>query len=245
LTQTGTLRPPTSFFVNRDTLFDTLGFEPLDPHVTDIRIPADVYVDCLRQFDVHRSDGSIRVEGDVHFAFLTPEPAFEDTDLADRMLQDGLLSARFLASLSMTDFTNPVFSNRRAKLLRYVPEEISGTDHGTLLEQQFVQALTTAIVDRAGSAANENSPEREFLANWNAPNIAASAVERLTLYFEALQAGRLNSDVIEGWFRLAEYRRRRFRDSDLAEFDLTTPRTNIPEDAAPLRMTVLGRVEAE
>ena len=38
-------------------------------------------------------------------------------------------------------------------------------------------------------------------------------------------------------------RRRRFRDRPLAEFKLTTPRTNIPDDAPALRMNVQGRAE--
>ena len=50
-------------------------------------------------------------------------------------------------------------------------------------------------------------------------------------------------DVVDGWFRLMEHRRRRFRRRPLAEFSLTTPRTNIPEDAPPLRMTPQGRAE--
>jgi hypothetical protein len=52
-----------------------------------------------------------------------------------------------------------------------------------------------------------------------------------------------NLDIVDGWFRLAEYRRRRFRRRPLAEFNLTTPRTNISENAPPLRMTLQGRVE--
>ena len=47
-------------------------------------------------------------------------------------------------------------------------------------------------------------------------------------------------DIVDSWFRLAEYRRRRFRRRRLAEFNLTTPRTNIPEDAPPLQMTQQG-----
>ena len=88
-----------------------------------------------------------------------------------------------------------------------------------------------------------DSPEREFLSNWDTADYEAAFIQRITDYFLALKAGMADPDVVDGWFRLAEYRRRRFRRRPLAEFALTTPRTNIPEDAPPLRMTPQGRAE--
>ena len=58
-----------------------------------------------------------------------------------------------------------------------------------------------------------------------------------------MQAGATDPAVVDGWFRLLESRRRRFRRRPLAEFSLTTPRTNIPENAPHLRMNLLGRAE--
>jgi hypothetical protein len=124
-----------------------------------------------------------------------------------------------------------------------VPEELSGTNPGEALEARFVDALR-AVVSAGGNAADQvDSPEREFLANWDTPDYEAAFIQRLTAYFLALKVGVADPDVVDGWFRLAEYRRRRFRRRPLAEFSLTTPRTNIPEDAPALRMTPQGRVE--
>jgi hypothetical protein len=243
LTDDAKLRPPLGFFINRDTLFDTLGLVPDDPAVAVVEIPGALYLECLRRYDVHRSDGDIRVEGDSHFAFLTPEPAFEDTHLVDTMVHGGLLTRRFAACLSMTDFANPVFSSRRASLLRYVPLEVSGASPGEELERQFVETLKAAISRGEHGASRLDSPEREFLSNWITADETVF-VASITDYFRALQAGTADADVVDGWFRLAEYRRRRFRGRRLAEFALTTPRTNIPETAAPLRMSPKGRVEA-
>jgi hypothetical protein len=243
LTGASLLRPPLSFFLNRDTLFDTLGLVPDDPGVADIAIPGRLYLACLQRYDVHRSDGNIRIAGDSHFAFLTPEPAFEDTHLVDAMVQAGLLTTRFVACLSMTDFPNPVFSRRRAALLRYVPEQLSGTNPGAALEARFVDALR-AVVSVGGNAADQvDSPEREFLANWDTPDYEPTFIQRITDYFLALKAGMADPEVVDGWFRLAEYRRRRFRRRPLAEFALTTPCTTIPEDAPPLQMIPRGRAE--
>jgi hypothetical protein len=243
LTDNSILRPPLSFFINRDTLFDSLGLVPDHPAVADIRIQGRLYRECLKRFDVHRTDGRIRVEGDSHFAFLTPEPAFEDTHLVDASLQAGLLTPRFVASLSMTDFTNPVFSSRRAALLKYVPKEIRGPNVAENLENQFVEKVTAAIEGGENNAQHENSPEREFVANWKTADFEASFIKLITQYFQALQQGMADEAVVDGWFRLVEHRRRRFRRRRLAEFSLTTPRTNIPEDAPALTMTRLGKAE--
>lgn len=235
------LRPPLSFFINRDTLFDTLGLVPGDPVIAEIVIPGRLYRDCLRRYDVHRSDGSMRVEGDVQFAFLTPEPAFEDTQLAEAMIRKGLLSKRFLAALSMMDFSNPVFSGRRAALLHYVPEEARGADPPATMEAEFVEALRKAIAGGANGTDRPDCPEQEFLVNWETPDFENAFIARITAYFAALRSGMADPDVVDGWFRLAEFRRRRFRRRPLAEFALTTPLTNIAGDAPPLRMNEEGR----
>jgi hypothetical protein len=237
------LRPPLSFFLNRDTLFDALALVPDDPAAADITIPGGLYQHCLQRYDVHRSDGTIRVEGDSHFAFLTPEPAFEDTHLVDAMLQGGLLTPRFVACLTMTDFPNPVFSGRRAALLRHLPGEAGGASPAEDLETRFVAALRAAVSAGDGGADRADSPEREFLSNWDTEDHEDVFVRRITEYCLALRAGAADPEVVDGWFRLAEYRRRCFRHRPLAEFTLTTPRTSIPEDAPPLRMTVQGRAE--
>ena len=116
---------------------------------------------------------------DSHFAFLTPEPAFEDTHLVDAMVQGGLLTPRFVACLSMTDFPNPVFSGRRAALLGYVPEELSGTNPGEGLE--VLRRCTPGGGVRGRNAAYQvDSPEREFLANWDTPDYEATFIQRLS-----------------------------------------------------------------
>jgi len=236
------LRPPLTFFINRDVLFDALGLEPADGTVSDISIEGRLYRQCLTRYDVHRTDGNIRIDGDAHFAFLVPEPAFEDTHLVEALLQAGLVSERFVGSLAMTDFSNPIFSPRRAALLRYVPEQAAGARPGDDLESRFVAAVRDAVSAGRDGASDIASPEREFLSNWDAAN-KVEFVRRITAYLKALQDGAMDFKVVDGWFRLAEYRRRQFRARPLSEFQLTTPRTNIPEHAPALRMNAQGRAE--
>ena len=238
------VRAPLSFFVNRDILFDAIELELPDPEVTSVVIAGGLYRACLKRYDVHRTDGGIRIEGDVHFAFLTPEAAFEDTDLAAQMLTAGLLTRRLLLALTMTDFTNPVFSPRRARLLRYVPPQITAQEHaGRALEASFGEALDHAARDDEDGAGAAHSAEREFLELWNASDLEALAIERIAAYFHALQSGATDLAIVDGWFRLAEHRRRRFRERKLSEFALTTPRTNIPANAPALRMSPSGVAE--
>ena len=243
LTDATPVRPPLSFFLNRDTLFDTLALEPQDVGVADIAVPGSLYRRCLQRYDVHRSDGAIRIEGDSLFAFLTPEPAYEDTQLVDTMVREGLLSPRFVACLSMVDFTNPVFSERRAALVSYAPPDGSGIRSGDELEARFVATVGKAVASDEHGAGRADSPEREFLANWQIADHKRVFIGRITDYFKALRSGMVDADVVDGWFRLAEYRRRCFRKRPLAEFALSTPRTNIPLSAPALRMTLQGRAE--
>lgn len=241
LTHEAALRLPLSFFINRDTLFDTLALVPDDSEIGHIEIAGRLYLDCLKRYDVHRWDGSMRIEGDSHFAFLVPEAAFEDTDLVDTMLQAKLLTPHFVACLAMTDFPNPVFSKRRPALLRYVPGDIDGARPAQALESQFVNAVRDAVREGRHGADQSGSPEREFLRNWD--QTKAAFIDRINDYFLALKQGATDPEVVDGWFQLAEYRRRRFRGRRLAEFKLTTPCTNIPSTATAWRMTRGGRAE--
>jgi hypothetical protein len=237
----GQLKPPLSFFINRDILFDTLDLSPDDADAAAIAAPAEHYLACLARYDVHRTDGRMRVEGDTHFPFMTPEPAFEDTELATQLIAEGMLSARFVACLTMVDFPNPVFSKRRATLLAYVPERVEGGDLAAAFETAFVAAVAIAIADRRSPAAQPGSPEREFLSNWATPNHEMAFRDRITAYLAALRAAATDADAVDGWFRLAEHRRRLFRGRPLAEFDLTTPQTSIPLNAPALAMGLDGR----
>jgi hypothetical protein len=144
----------------------------------------------------------------------------------------------------MTDFCNPVFSMRRAALLRYVPAVANGPKPAETLVRQFIASLEAAITNNQHGASDPDSPEQEFLANWRTDQWPAAFSQRISDYCQALRAGADSPAVVDGWFQLLEYRRRCFRRRPLAEFALTTPRTSIPADTPPLRMTAQGRAES-
>jgi hypothetical protein len=178
-------------------------------------------------------------KGDTFFAFLVPEPAFEDLDVLSQLLRRKILTPRFAACLLMVDFPNPVFSTRRQRLMRYVPGRSRLTDGGSNLPSAMVAAIEEAMSDPP-----PGSPEGEFLAGWRLPETGWKAAfeRRIERYFEALRARANTEEGFDGWVRLADSRRRQFRGRPLAEFGLTLPTTNIPKDAPFLEMNEDGTV---
>jgi hypothetical protein len=225
---------PLTFFFNSDTLLNTLELEP------DIAVPqvdAGLYRDCLTKFEVAVTDGNYRFAGDTHFVFVVPEPAFEDQTIVSSLITSETISRKLAACLLMVDFCNPIFSARRAALMKYVPQTAACGGTGDL--PSFVAAVT-----ESASALPPGSAEAEFLTNWELPDNGWQHVfEKRIEDFMGKIADRLTSAVgVQDLFRLAESRRREFRKRPLAEFRLTTPVTNIPESAALLQLTADGRV---
>lgn len=229
---------PTTFFLNTEALLDIVG---LDPEIAPISVPGNLYRESLARYEFALTDGSFRLPGDTFFAFLVPEPAFEDVDVLEGLLRRRLVSARFAACLLMVDFPNPVFSTRRSRLSAYAPASaMVATGTGGVasdLEERFVDAVRA-------SAPESGGPEAEFLANWGLPvdTWQATFTARIKAYFVALAAAASTEAGFDGWVRLAESRRRLFRRRPLAEFRLTLPMTNIPEDASALEMHADGTV---
>ena len=168
------LRPPLSFFLNLDTLFNTLELIPEDrrrhrhrhPRRTLPPLPRTLRRAPLRRLDPRR--GRCRTSPSS-----PPSPPLKTRTSSKCRVQAGLLTRRFVACLTMTDFYNPVFSERRAALLRYAPEEASGPNPGEALEARFVEAVREAVEADADGAGRPDSPEREFLVQ-----LATSKISR-------------------------------------------------------------------
>jgi hypothetical protein len=237
-----TLTLPTTFFLNTEALLDQIG---LGPDIAAIRVNGRHYRESLVRYDFALSDGRYRQPGDTFFAFLVPEPAFEDLNVLAMLLDKRIVSRRFMACLLMIDFPNPILSARRKQLMRYVPETCSLLAAGGGLRSDL-QDLFVAALDGSAAASDAQSVEAEFLANWRLPENAweREFERRLETYFAALKAKSQTAEGFDAWVRLAESRRREFRSRPLEEFRLTTPTTNIPENAAALEMRADGSVGA-
>jgi hypothetical protein len=230
------LKLPVTFFVNSDALLNRL---EIDADITHVTVAGSLYHDSLREFDFALRQGAFQQSGDTHFAFLVPEAAYEDLAVLDRLLKHGVVSPRLAACLFMVDYPNPIYSPRRQALARHVPASAGRTATGWNLEAALV-----ANIQAVSAGLPADSPEREFLSYWDLGDGSWKPhfQQLIESYFAALQR-RANSR--EGFFdfvRLAESRRRQFRRLPLAEFDLTVPRTNIPENSPNQFMRADGMI---
>jgi len=196
-------------------------------------VAGDVYVSSLQTFDVRLEDDHDKVvrKGDTHFAFVIPERAFEDQVVLQKALQVGLVTPRLAASLLMTDFPNPVFSDRRAALLAHVPAKAVVKDKKSTFSQEMADAILAAAEN-----ASAGSPEHEFAERWNVGDDFVKPFNALLAkYYTAVKAQLDTQAGFDDYFRLAESRRDRVRDMPIFENNLLFARTNIPSAARTMQ----------
>jgi hypothetical protein len=224
--------PPT-FFVDSECLSNILGLQS-PPAFT---VKGGIYAKCLDKFQVRVEDGNGFVrKGDTHFCFLVPERSFEDQVALRHAVEIGLLSKRLAASLLMVDPWNPVFSARRAALLRHVPATAKIVKGKSSFSQEMVGAILAAA-----AVGPPGAPEAEFAQRWKAgPQFKGPFNKLLGDYYKAVTAKLRTQAGFEPYFKLAETRRRTFDEMPISEFALLLPKSNI--GPAPLRMLSDGRV---
>ncbi|MEY9387533.1 hypothetical protein ABIF93_005790 [Bradyrhizobium japonicum] len=232
------LRLPTTFFIASDLLLDELA---IPASISKPKTQASFYLDALKRHGVKLKDGSFQLDSDVHFAFAVPEQAFEDRLVVRALLSNNVLSRKQAACLLMVDFPNPIYSQRREMLLRYVPASIA-SDGGAEFDKSFFASI------RDSTAASEAaSPEAEILGLYSQPDDGWETVfaRRIEDYWKALQARLQTEDGFDDLFRLSESRRRQFRKSPLAEFGLTLPCATAIKLSGFLKMNSTAHVVAD
>jgi hypothetical protein len=227
---------PMGFWLNADLLLDAQLDIPalFDPPSA----PSSLYADSLTRYDFALEEDPFRQPGDTFFAFLVPEPAFEDTVVVLEAVRMGLLSPKFVAAVAMVDFPNPIYSLARARLMAYIPDSVSlnsGRDISETLAEPIVAAAEATPAD---------SPERSFAANWQLgpTEWQPTFAKRIQDFVAAVGSRVTTSQGFDDYTRLAESRRREFRQARLFEFALTLPTTNIPSDDLLLQMNENGTV---
>jgi hypothetical protein len=223
------VRIPETFFFNMDVLMGELD---LEPNISPICFLGEHYLSSLDDFEFHIGDSNFRFKGDTHFAFLVPEVSFEDVNLISLLLSKKIVSSKFIASLLMIDFSNPIYSSQRKELMKYFPEESTIEDYS--LENKFKENI-----ENSESALSNNSSEMQFLRNYGIPDSEWKEhfEKQIGNYFEKLKSLIGTKDGFYEIIKLAESRRREFRGTDLAEFRLTTPITNISDHSPILEIT--------
>jgi hypothetical protein len=229
---------PSTFFFDAEAL-DFLVAE-LDPAANVVpgarlTVDADMYRSAVTSAALRVLDDDEpphQVAGDTNFAFLVPERAAEDQVVVRELVSRQVLSARLGLCLLLVDFCNPVFSPRRAALLRHVPPSVAAGAHGA--------ALDTALIDAVGTPApQQNSPEAELLDLWHSADLLARAATMLGDYNAALNQRLQSPDGVADVLRLADSRRQVLATRSLFEFHATLATGN----AAPhLAMATDGTV---
>jgi hypothetical protein len=116
--------------------------------------------------------------------------------------------------LLLVDFANPVFSPRRAALLRHIPPSVAAGAHGA--------ALDTALIDAVGTRApQQDSPEAELIDLWHSADLLAHAATMLGDYIAALNQRVQSPDGVADLLQLADSRRQVLATRSLFEFHAT------------------------
>lgn len=218
---------PQTFFID-DSLAAVAGLNPPPP----FNVVGAIYGQSLATFDAMLTDGNgFSQAGDTHFAFCVPERAFEDQAVLAQAISSGLITQRLAACLLMTDFPNPVFSDRRAQLLQHVPASAQISDSAS----SFSEDMANAIV-AAAEGTPEGSPEREFAGRWQVGESFKDSLDaELAAYFSAVTQQLTTQEGFDAYYRLAEARRNIVRPMPIAESPLLFAATNIPDTPRTMR----------
>jgi hypothetical protein len=185
--------------------------------------------------------------GDTHFAFAIPAPAFEDMDMMQQLIGQGIVSRRFAACMLAVDFPNPVYSPERQQLLSFIPD-------ATLADVGDVPTAVAQAMAQRAAALPEGDAERvaldAFLSCWKVPE--QTWTEVLQSHIDAyLKQVAQHLNTMSGFFdyvKLAEARRLQFTLSPhgkLKESDLLFPVSKALDgiaDPQRLRMTSDGSI---
>lgn len=213
---------PQSFFVDSEGLMEVIGLTSPPPFA----VAGDLYRSSLQQHGFALRANGFQQPGDTHFAFVVPERAFEDSQVIRKAIDVGLISDRLAAALLMVDFANPVFSERRAALLRHTPPTARVTAGASTFSEEMANTMLAAA-----DGTPEGSPEREFAERWNAgeENWRQTFDEILGVYFSAVSSKLSTSEGFDAYVRLAESRRQQVAEfTPLVESGLLFPTTSIP-----------------
>jgi hypothetical protein len=217
---------PQTFFVDSEALveLEDLGLPAPPP----FDVPPEIYHQSLERFGFRMSDGNgFERPGDTHFAFLVPERAFEDIVVEAEAIRIGMLTPKLAATLLMVDFPNPVFSSRRAALMRHVP--------GPGPVENLSERMSDAIL-AAAQGAPAGSPEDEFAALWSAGEGWQERYALLLQDYYAKVTQRLSTqEGFDAYVRLAESRRERVRAMPITESRLLFAETDIPKAQRSMR----------
>lgn len=203
------IRLPVSFFLNHELIARRLDVDPAR-RFTSFEITQAENRQLIEQRGLRLAGAA----GDTNFAWFVPERAFVDDDMVAQLLAVGALSPHFVAAVLAIDLEEPVFSNARAGLLRFVPDRfefVPLAEGANPLDSPTDARLTREVVARIDADNPQpGSPAHEFRALLNSPNAVQELARRVSAYLERTQNGFANdrAQTIASLFGIMVERRR-------------------------------------
>lgn len=203
---------PDSFFLNANLISGggSPGFKGLNLMVHGFAKSANAVVTPDEYVELVRNTTVADVPGDAVFAWLIPEPSQIDNETVDQLMTRGILPAPYVAAVLAIDLENPILSEERGALFRFVPDQFS-FEPLDKIDQRFDlrrfrnHELTTAtIAALEASLPVSGSPEARFLLRLKDPDPISRLSEDIAAYQERL---RLHLDSADPNTRVAELAR--------------------------------------
>jgi hypothetical protein len=162
-----------------------------------VRVDLQLYQKVLQKVEARFAPDETPGLTEAHHAFNSPGRSYFDNKALDVLVQQGLLDEPLIAAVLMVDFPNPLYSNARAGLLKYVPSQARNAQD---LRRQLIEALRPAAANDTAAAAllaNLTDPERTLVQH------------RKVVQAYLDQASRAATDVeaVHDWWRLLVQRR--------------------------------------
>lgn len=162
------------------------------------------------------------------------------------LISGGLLLAYLEVDFNIRIPRNPVFSYRRAQLMRYIPStatldtNLPKDDDRYNLGVDLIEVIENAITD---FELGQDSPEAEFigLVKQEDHDLYQAAKDKLQIYVKGINEKLKTQEGVLEYMRVAETKRRIFRPPPkmqrpvhpLAEFDMSLPyASRVPLDGA-------------
>ncbi|MGI8504656.1 MAG: hypothetical protein ACR2LR_26525, partial [Hassallia sp.] len=204
--------PPNDTFL-ADTLLQTtlkLDYSPLS-----VKLPRKDYDEYLKNHEfklvgtkgfLRDSEKAYESPGSTYFAFYVPQMGAEDIYVTQKLLQSKILTDKFVASLLMVDFKNPLFSKKRASLQKYAKEITTGKIVGGV--SSVPADFAAKIKETKPDACNANnfdtcSAESQFLSTWELPDDQwkQATTDRLKAHVKSVESLEPNQRLyrVMGW----------------------------------------------
>jgi hypothetical protein len=214
------------------------------PNITFKRQDYDNYLITnkfkLVQSDFTKPDGSplYQQDGSTYFSFFVPVPSAEDLYMLTQMRSNKIVSDKFIASILMVDFQNPVFSTKRASLQQYAQGLTTGKIVAGVssVPDDFAAKVRSVAANQSSCDVANNfdrcSAERQFLYIWGLgedewKGAIAAKIQAYLDKFNSLPPEELLSTIS----RSVTQRQKQFQSqpaiSNLNEFSLLLPVSNL------------------